>query len=422
VTTLQYFFNDLSRFDVAAYEQAVRRSGRAALKEDSALVTQVQRLAADASALRASWPVSKDRQLSQTVEAARLFFAAQFYLLTHDKPRYEPYASVSLLRCVLQATTHQSLHVTRHRIWRTFQQLLHAQMEFEMLALSGLLTQPTEQFSPDVSRERLSRLAEIQPLIPRKFSIISLRVSRDDGDFKAIAEDNDGGGIIDRLLVYPQTICHDETAFIRSIQLAECLFWGTLIHVRRALVALSLDQVSDALQLLRTACEFAAPLVRVFQAVRAMPPEHFLGFRDATGDASAVQSVSWQLLDAHVYGVLPEKAPVLADIPEVRHVLRLFNPHFVPLITAVQETTSAAASQLAQTATELDHRLRGWRKFHERQLAGQSDPGYLPAEAQGTGGTSGYGYLASHRPPRFGVTAAAVGDARTARGGALANG
>lgn len=406
--TLDSFFDDLSLFDVALYEQVVRRAGRATLRADPAVVAQAQKLAADASMLRSSWAVSKDRRLIRTIEAARLFFTAQSYILTHDKPRYEPYASVALLRYLLQATSHQPLHTTRRCIWRTFQHLLRAQMEFEMQSLSGLLPYSTEQFSSEVSRERLARLAEIQPLIPRKFSMVSLHIRRDEGDFKAIVEDDDG--IIDRLLVFPQTTCHDETAFIRSIQLAECLFWGTLIHVQRALVALSLDQLSDGAQLLRTASEFAAPLVKVFHAVRAMPPEHFLGFREATGDASAIQSESWQLLDAHVYGVLPEKAPILANIPEVRHVLRLSNPNFVPLITAVGKAAySAPDSPLVETAVELDHRLRGWRKFHERQLAGQSDPGYLPPEARGTGGTSGYGYLAAQKPPRFGVATTKIG-------------
>jgi tryptophan 2,3-dioxygenase len=225
-----------------------------------------------------------------------------------------------------------------------------------------------------------------------------------------MALEPNGTSIVRWLLVFPQTPCHDEVAFLRSILLAECLYWGTLLFVQRALCAIHLGERRVALALLRAGTRFAAPLIHVFHVVRIMPPAHFLGFREATGDASAVQSRSWQLLDVHMYGVLAEKVPVLGRVPEVRDVLRFANPTFVPLVRVIERLDGTGVdAELCTTIGELDRKLRAWRKFHERQLAGRQDPAYLPEQAPGTGGTLGYAYLASHRPPRASQIAAERG-------------
>jgi hypothetical protein len=110
------------------------------------------------------------------------------------------------------------------------------------------------------------------------------------------------------------------------------------------------------------------------------------------------------------------KAPVLAGIPEVQHVLAFANPAFLPLVQHVAQLgESTTETHLASAIIDLDHRLRAWRKFHEKQLAGQTNPPYLPPEALGTGGTSGYGYLSAHRPPRATGTARKSGNSPAER-------
>jgi len=396
------FLASLSTFDLLAYEEKVGRLGRARLRADSALVSQIVSLSAAATKLHDDWIVSNDRSLNATVEAARHFLIAQEYILTHDRPRYEPYATIRLLRHVLEVDRHRPLSVTQRKIWAIFQWILLRQIDFEMKALAGTLNPAREQFKFVVSRARIKKLAATQALIPHRFGIVALPdIVEDVGDLCEIGGDRSGAAIVDHLLVFPQTTCHDEVAFISLIQMAECLFWGTLIFVRRALAAIHVGRLAEAVRLLAAATEFAAPLIKVFHCVKTMPPDHFLGFREATGDASAVQCQSWQMLDAHVYGVLPEKAPVLDGIPEVRHVLAFSNPHFVPLVqVAGQLGGSGIETELTEAIIRLDHRLRAWRKFHEKQLAGRTNPGYLPPEALGTGRTSGYGYLAAQKPPR----------------------
>lgn len=396
------FLANLSAFDLLAYEEKVGRFGRARLREDRALVSQIVTLAEAATMLHDNRSVSNDRSLNATVEAVRYFLSAQEYVLTQEKPRYEPYATIRLLRHVLEVDRHRPSAVTQRKIWAIFHRILAGQRDFETKALSGILDPERKQFELIVSRARLKELAAVQALIPRRFGIVALPdIIEDAGDLCEVGGDRSGAAIVDHLLVFPQTTCHDEVAFIRLIQMAECLFWGTLIFVQRALAAIQVGRLVQAVQLLGAATEFAAPLIKIFHCVKTMPPDHFLGFRDATGDASAVQCQSWQMLDAHVYGVLPDKAPVLEGIPEVRHVLAFSNPHFVPLVqVAGQLGGSATETELTEAIIGLDHRLRAWRKFHEKQLAGRTNPGYLPPESLGTGRTSGYGYLAAQRPPR----------------------
>jgi tryptophan 2,3-dioxygenase len=396
------FLSDLSAFDLAAYEEKVGRLGRARLREDNALIAQIVSLSAEATLLHDNWNVSNDRSLNATVKAARHFLSAQEYVLTHDKPRYEPYAAILLLRHVLGVDSHQPLSVTQRKIWAIFRQILLCQRDFEVKAISGVLDPKREQFEAAASKARLKELAAVQALIPHRFGIVALPdIIGGAGDRRKVGDDRFGDAIVDHLLVFPQTTCHDEVAFIRLIQMAECLFWGTLMFVQRALAAIRVGPLAEAIPLLAAATEFATPLIKVFHCVRTIPPDHFLGFREATGEASAVQCQSWQMLDAHVYGVLPSKASVLEDIPEVRHVLALSNPHFVPLVqVAGQLGGSETEAELTEAIIGLDHRLRAWRKFHEKQLAGRTNPSYLPPEALGTGGTSGYGYLAAQQPPR----------------------
>jgi len=396
------FLASLSAFDLLAYEEKVGRFGRAQLREDSTLVSQIVSLSAAATTLHKNRSVFNDRSLNATVEAVRYFLSAQEYVLTQEKPRYEPYATIRLLRHVLEVDRHRPLSVTQRKIWAIFYRILLRQIDFEMKGLSGTLDPEREQFEFAVSRARIRKLAAAQALIPRRFAIVAVPdIVEDIGDLCEIGGDRSGAAIVDHLLVFPQTTCHDEVAFISLIQMAECLFWGTLIFVQRALAAIHVGRLAQAVQLLAAATEFAAPLIKIFQCVKTMPPDHFLGFREATGDASAVQCQSWQMLDAHVYGVLPDKAPVLEGIPEVRHVLAFSNPHFVPLVqVAGQLGGSETEKELTEAIIRLDHRLRAWRKFHEKQLAGRTNPGYLPPEAPGTGRTSGYGYLAAQQPPR----------------------
>lgn len=389
--TGQLLLDLLATFDVGDYAKQVDRVGRRELANDSGLVRRITDLALSCAA-----DDSADPLVRTTVGVAHAFLEAQRYILTAPTPRYEPYVGLPLLRLVLGVDSGEEPLRTRDQIWFAFNELLAGAIDYETSALAAPDGWYKRQFDQAVSRDRVEALEAVQAIVPRR-EVVPY------GDcctlLRDVAAEPTGVAALRHLLVFPQTTFHDEVAFQYLILLTECLFWGALTFVRPATVAIGAGEQADALDLLRVATEFAAVLIKVFHAVRVMPPMHFRAFRDATGQASAVQSQSWQLLDAHVYGVLPEKMAALRRNPEVQHVLDLADSGFTPLVRLVEQV---GTDDVYAQARMLDNALRAWRKFHEHRLAGRSDPGYLPQQTGGTGGTAGFSYLAAQHPPRFG--------------------
>jgi hypothetical protein len=427
------FVHDLGRFDLAAYEAEVRRYGLLAIGKDSPAVRQIQSFARRAERL-----VSDRQRSGATILAeglghestpdcaddiqpgngttnsvavvAAYFFVCQHHNLSDATRLYDHYASIPLLRHLLQLDTKVPLAEKRARVWSVFQDVLAAQVSFEHAAIAGRLPAPTRDFSPEVARQRIAYLEATHRAVPVdcRVQLACPPAGDHEPDLRVIVGELGQPAVVRRLLVFPQTTCHDEVAFIRLVQLAECLFWGSLIYVARALRELADDNMAAALSAVRTATEFANPLVKVFRAVRTMPPDHFLGFRHTTDHASAIQSLSWQLLDAHMYGVLPEKAAVLMGIPSIQpDIESLARADFAPLVPTVN-AAAADGTELRAATIALDQALRAWRTFHEKQLAGRSAPAYVPAGVPGTGGTAGYQYLAAQRPPRLSRLAGAA--------------
>ena len=116
----------------------------------------------------------------------------------------------------------------------------------------------------------------------------------------------------------------------------------------------------------RGANEFAVAQTLAMRILKTMPVENFLAFRDATGDASAVQSASNQLLLIHVLGVDREKVEALAAVPENTYVLQYANPRFVPLKRALQEMPGSGpgADLVLEQALRLDAEMCKWRASH----------------------------------------------------------
>jgi tryptophan 2,3-dioxygenase len=123
---------------------------------------------------------------------------------------------------------------------------------------------------------------------------------------------------------------------------------------------------------------------------RTMSVDRFLGFREATGEASAVQTVSGQLLNIHLMGVHPRRVEALAQVPENAYLLLHVNPAFEPLRKALGRVPrdSEPAAEVFSAARRLDDLLFRWRRVH-LGLAHR----YLPKDAGGSGGTAGAPYL-----------------------------
>ncbi|PRW63814.1 hypothetical protein [Actinopolyspora mortivallis] len=394
-------WDELTSFNAAAYSERTHRHGRMVVANDSGLVRHVQRAATAARAIRERDIPLPTESTDDAVEIAGAFLEAQLYCLTHEKPRYEQYAAVPLVRRLIGVDDSTGTSVDQTRVWSVFRRLLEDQIASDNAASEEAEIIHKKDVSPEVCRKRSHILADVSSLVPEHVRNAPQVPAVESGRLSDIAEDRSGVSAIVHLLTIPQTNCHDEVAFLRIIQMSECLFWGALICVRQALAMYHAEALQESGDHIADATAFASPLVKLFHAVRAMPPDHFLGFRDATGDASAVQCRSWQELDAHMYGVLPEKRQVLADTPEVRPVLRLDNPDFLPLVSVAAELGGTSEEhELRDRIYTLDRLLLAWRKYHEKQLAGKTDPSYLPPGAFGSGGTSGYPYLAAQKPPR----------------------
>ncbi|MFE9686741.1 hypothetical protein [Streptomyces sp. NPDC006285] len=400
MSAVQELMRGLAKFDVLAYGGEAHRVGRQELARDESIKDTISSLSALAADVSNTGSVEIDRPTYNLIEVSRLFLEAQDYIMAQEKPRYEPYAAALVLRHILGIDGSHDLAVTRRKIWSVFEQKVKEQIAFDSAAIAGTADQEKVGFCPQVARARCEILQTVRQIIPVRTELRVCPSRPVDRSLLDVAGESTGTSAVRSLLVFPQTSCHDEVSFLHAIHMSECLFWGSLLFVQRTLAALHSGQIALALPLVIMASEFAAPLVKLFHSVRKMPPEHFLGFRDATGEASAVQSLSWQLLDAHMYGVIPEKTEALSAAPELRRVLLLATPSFVPLVEMMQHLGGSAAEEAVhERVVELDHHLRGWRKFHEKQLAGRKDPGYLPPDAPGTGGTAGYGYLASQTLP-----------------------
>jgi tryptophan 2,3-dioxygenase len=142
---------------------------------------------------------------------------------------------------------------------------------------------------------------------------------------------------------------------------------------------------------LSVALPFAELLTPLFQALKSMSPEHFLRFRDATGDASAVQSRTYQLMQIALTGVNPDTIKVIVGIDELAD-LGLYNQ---PLFTSLAHLATSARTETTGQSPSLDGRLEAlskellkWRKTH-RGIARI----YLADVPDETGGTSGPAYL-----------------------------
>jgi tryptophan 2,3-dioxygenase len=127
-----------------------------------------------------------------------------------------------------------------------------------------------------------------------------------------------------------------------------------------------------------------------FRVLQSMPPEHFLDFREVTGQASAVQSFNYQRLDIALFGLNPEKVSVFQRVPHLSSLLQYSSREFASLrslLNALPQRDSLE-ERVLELGRLLDRHLLSWRGLHLSFALR-----YLPLEALGTGGTAGPSYL-----------------------------
>jgi tryptophan 2,3-dioxygenase len=179
---------------------------------------------------------------------------------------------------------------------------------------------------------------------------------------------------------------HDEHIFLRCVQACELVFYANRWLALQSILALRTDR-SEALFRIRQLGEWAEMLNRLFHLLQTLSPEQFMGFRDATGAASAVMSLNYHTMELVVYGYDRRKGDVYRRFPHLRRLAEPAFREFRPLGAVV---AARGDEELGTAYAAVDRVLLTWRgrhySFARRYLA----------DIKGSGGTEGAAYLKRH--------------------------
>ncbi|MFC4120482.1 tryptophan 2,3-dioxygenase family protein [Nonomuraea zeae] len=176
---------------------------------------------------------------------------------------------------------------------------------------------------------------------------------------------------------------HDEHIFIRAVQACELTFFMIRRAARQA-ISLAGGDSADQLFWMNQVDACAGLLNEIFHALKTLTPELFLGFRDATGDASAVQSLNYHLMELVVYGYDDRKAETYTRFD---HLGAINDPRLREFRSLQDAARAGADPRVAEAYEALERRMLVWRGRHYG--FGRT---YLP-NMKGSGGTEGAGYL-----------------------------
>ncbi|MGK5548508.1 tryptophan 2,3-dioxygenase family protein [Streptomyces sp. URMC 127] len=183
---------------------------------------------------------------------------------------------------------------------------------------------------------------------------------------------------------FPMSDHHDEHIFLRAVHACELAFYVIRRLAVDTVTRLAESARSEALALLGQLAHHAEVPNHVFHVLRTLTPELFMGFREATGAASAVQSLNYHLMELVVYGHDPRKAAVFDRFEHLREL----NAPRLRAVRSLREAVGAAGDgELAGALAVVERGLLTWRGRHYG--FGRR---YLPG-IKGSGGTEGADYL-----------------------------
>lgn len=334
-------------------------------------------------------------ELFVTLELAERTLFSEHFILNNPVPRYPAYTNVRVLTWALKTNRRQPLDAVWSHCRQMIRLLLKDLISFEVWSLAGAERWQQRNCKAEVVRERISLLQEVHAQAAgRTGEFFHHYVGEPPEDWFTLALEESREAAVLHLTTLPQTSQHDEVLFLRTIHISECIFWGILTATYAAVEDLKRGLTNSAVICLREATTFAELLMPLFQAFKTMPPEHFAEFRDATGEASAIQSRTYQLMQIFTQGLDEKKMKNLADTPEISDLLLYAHPAFVHLRSSLNKIEEGRVSgwQEAKAQSEaLDRALYAWRCLHLGIARN-----YLPPAVAGTGGSSGAPYLAAH--------------------------
>jgi tryptophan 2,3-dioxygenase len=383
--------NWLRQWNTGAFLQEQREHGRAELppqaiaryKEDHDRVAQL---------LANSRLAAQDIPLARMLEAITAPLAA----LHADRiPRYYSYTGVNVLDEYLDGER-LDLDVQKRLCVEGIRALMIDMARFESHSLIGIEPWSQQRFDPEVSTRRLKLLRRQFDAWRDLATMMQVAIPGIDAPqpqiyplLESYCNEKPFMSAIVQFTCVPSSRSHDEVLFLRTIAEDELCFKAIYLAVRQAGEAIERRLFHAALLFLEQATAFASMLHESFRVLQSMPPEHFIDFREVTGQASAVQSFNYQRLDAVLFGVSPEKISVFQRVPHLRSLLQFASREFASLCSLLHTLPHDGASEnVIQCARLLDRHLLSWRGLHLSFALR-----YLPAEAPGTGGTAGPSYL-----------------------------
>jgi tryptophan 2,3-dioxygenase len=329
--------------------------------------------------------------LAATLALATHVCQPEWFAAHQPQPRYLAYTNVAVLHWAIGATADLSLAEQLRRCRRGIAILLADLLDFERRSLAGAMPYQQANADPAILAARISQLEHLAAT----FGTPPEPAAAPDppADWASYLVEPDRRSVLRHLTLFPQTDQHDEVLFIRTIHIMECCCWGILAGVGVALLAAQRHDLATGAHAIPATLPFARLLVPLFQMMKTMPPAHFAAFREATGDASAIQSRTYQLLQLATLGLDERKAPVMAAIPELADLAdpSAGSPNLRDLAVRLAGVRSVEGLIFLAAVEQLDRALYAWRALHFGIARS-----YLPPDAGGTGGTRGAPYLQSH--------------------------
>lgn len=397
----------LDAFSIQEYIEKTRVRGRR--RVDKKIRRQAAELYGEIRAFRSMEKRLISAELDAELELAERTLFPEFFFANNEEPRYPAYGNIAVLDWVLGKTKRAPLDEVTNQSWLAVRVLLQDLLSFEIRSLAGQEAWCGRHFKRRIVSKRVEELKKIPTAVgqfPPQHAVAAASDEIPDR-FRDFIADKTKTLALRHLTAFPQSSEHDEYLFLRTIHISECCFLGVSGSVSQAIEKAKKGNLDEGASFLSEATSFAHLLTPLFRAFKTMPPEHFLAFRLDTGDASAIQSESYQFMQIITQGVDEQKILALDENPDLRGMLNLNHGGFLHLCTLVRKSEREdwpERETFVSQAKILDDALYMWRAIHLGIARG-----YLPPETEGTGNTSGASYLARSYAQRI------ITDAQTYR-------
>ncbi|MGC4746987.1 hypothetical protein ACLQ28_15185 [Micromonospora sp. DT201] len=182
---------------------------------------------------------------------------------------------------------------------------------------------------------------------------------------------------------FPQSADHHENLFLRAVHACEVVFFAVRWLACRAIAGVAGDR-DGGMRRMRHLTVYAGLFNEIFHVLRTLSPEMFMVFREATGAASAVQSLNYHLMELVLYGYDARKAEVFERFPHLAYL----RSSDVRVQQSLRSAVLGSGDEgLREMLEAVDGPMLAWRGRHygfgRRYLA----------DIAGSGGTEGAAYL-----------------------------